>query len=59
MKDKKCLNCLRMTVSQDEYISGMEEELNELREYKISAKVLLAAYEEENQKLKVQLGVKE
>lgn len=28
--DKKCLNCSRMTVSQDEYISGMEDKITKL-----------------------------
>lgn len=30
-EDKKCKTCTRMTVSQDEYISGLEEQLAELQ----------------------------
>lgn len=29
-EDKKCLNCSRMTVSQDEYISGMQDKIHAL-----------------------------
>ena len=29
-KDKKCYNCSRMTVSQDEYISGMQDKIHDL-----------------------------
>lgn len=30
IKDKECNNCIRMTVSQDEYISNLEEQIKDL-----------------------------
>ena len=41
-KDKKCLNCSRMTLSQDEYISGMQDKIHDL--------------EKENAELKEKMG---
>lgn len=40
-EDKKCLSCQRMTVSQDEYITGLTDEIDDLKK--------------ENEKLKTEL----
>lgn len=49
MTDHKCNECVRMTVSQDEYISAMEDEIHDLEKENEHLKAIWDSYTEKEE----------